>query len=430
MSTPRAVPFYCPFCGEQDLRPDDAAAGAVGLRPAIRADRHAIGVGDGRHEPNASRSTSRPCPYVDEEVEAVHAAADRFEHATAEELLEWALDRFHPRMAISAAGGVDGMALIDMAWRIDPDDPRVHAGHRPPAARDVHAVRGGPRAVRHRGRVRVPGPRRRDAAGVDGGSEPDVPQRRPPRRVLQDPQGRAAEAQARHARRVGGGPAARTVEDAEEHREGGGRPRPRRHREAEPDGRLEARRRCGTTSARTRSPTTSCSTTVTRRSAARRARGRCCRANPSAPAAGGGRRRPTRSAVSTAPSGCSVTKSDLERGRSDCGTGDRGGVRAMPFGYPVFLELEGRRAVVIGETAVREGKVEGLLAAGADDVRSSPRTRPARDESWRRSTMRGDRTPRVAARRTWTARSCAWRPRTIRPSVPRSRAKRAIAASW
>jgi ribosomal protein L37AE/L43A len=23
MSTPRAVPFYCPFCGEQDLRPAD-----------------------------------------------------------------------------------------------------------------------------------------------------------------------------------------------------------------------------------------------------------------------------------------------------------------------------------------------------------------------------------------------------------------------
>ena len=22
--TPRAVPFYCPFCGEQDLRPADA----------------------------------------------------------------------------------------------------------------------------------------------------------------------------------------------------------------------------------------------------------------------------------------------------------------------------------------------------------------------------------------------------------------------
>ena len=40
----------------------------------------------------------------------------------------------------------------------------------------------------------------------------------------------------------------------------------------------------------------------------------------------------------------------------------------MPFGYPVFLELAGRRVVVIGQTAVREGKVEGLLAAGADGV--------------------------------------------------------------
>ena len=40
----------------------------------------------------------------------------------------------------------------------------------------------------------------------------------------------------------------------------------------------------------------------------------------------------------------------------------------MSFGYPVMLELEGRRCVAIGEQAVREGKVEGLLAAGADDV--------------------------------------------------------------
>jgi precorrin-2 dehydrogenase/sirohydrochlorin ferrochelatase len=40
----------------------------------------------------------------------------------------------------------------------------------------------------------------------------------------------------------------------------------------------------------------------------------------------------------------------------------------MPFGYPVMLELRGRRCVVIGEMAVRERKVEGLLAAGADDV--------------------------------------------------------------
>lgn len=40
----------------------------------------------------------------------------------------------------------------------------------------------------------------------------------------------------------------------------------------------------------------------------------------------------------------------------------------MPFGYPVFLELHGRRALVVGRGAVAEGKVEGLLAAGSDVV--------------------------------------------------------------
>ena len=60
-------------------------------------------------------------PILDEEWGAIHAAAERFEDASAQELLAWALERFHPRMAISAAGGVDGMALIDMAWRINPE---------------------------------------------------------------------------------------------------------------------------------------------------------------------------------------------------------------------------------------------------------------------------------------------------------------------
>jgi ferredoxin-nitrite reductase len=60
-------------------------------------------------------------PYVDEEAGWVADAAVRFEDATAEELLAWALDTFHPRMAISAAGGVDGLAIVDMAWRINPD---------------------------------------------------------------------------------------------------------------------------------------------------------------------------------------------------------------------------------------------------------------------------------------------------------------------
>src|SRR5688500_6784278 len=55
------------------------------------------------------------------------------------------------------------------------------------------------------------------------------------------------------------------------------------------------------------------------------------------------------------------------------GSGGRAGSRAgrssrMSFGYPVMLELAGRRCVVIGAQAIHEGKVEGLLAAGADDV--------------------------------------------------------------
>ncbi len=40
----------------------------------------------------------------------------------------------------------------------------------------------------------------------------------------------------------------------------------------------------------------------------------------------------------------------------------------MPFGYPVLLELAGRRCAVIGELPIREVKVEGLLAGGATDV--------------------------------------------------------------
>jgi thioredoxin-dependent adenylylsulfate APS reductase len=60
-------------------------------------------------------------PIFEEETAWVHHAAERFEHSNAEEILTWALERFHPKMAISAAGGVDGMAIIDMAWRINPE---------------------------------------------------------------------------------------------------------------------------------------------------------------------------------------------------------------------------------------------------------------------------------------------------------------------
>jgi ribosomal protein L37AE/L43A len=36
MSEQRAVPFYCPFCGEEDLRPNEAAHGAWHCRSCTR----------------------------------------------------------------------------------------------------------------------------------------------------------------------------------------------------------------------------------------------------------------------------------------------------------------------------------------------------------------------------------------------------------
>ena len=71
-----------------------------------------------RHKTQAMRGHT--LPVLDEAGAWVLEAADRFERASAQELLAWAIETFHPRLAISAAGGVDGMALIDMAWRIDP----------------------------------------------------------------------------------------------------------------------------------------------------------------------------------------------------------------------------------------------------------------------------------------------------------------------
>lgn len=44
----------------------------------------------------------------------------------------------------------------------------------------------------------------------------------------------------------------------------------------------------------------------------------------------------------------------------------------MAFSYPVALELQGRRCVVVGPAAAVEGKVGGLLAAGAEVVVVAP----------------------------------------------------------
>ena len=105
----------------------------------------------------------------------------------------------------------------------------------------------------------------------------------------------------------------------------------------------------------------------------------------------------------------------------------------MPFGYPVFLELAGRHAVVIGETAVREGKVEGLLAADVGSVTVVARTsgraaglargaRPSRDG--RASRVAARRSRRGVRLRRLVGRPCrarCGRARSARPRGPGER---------
>ena len=54
-----------------------------------------------------------------DELEAGELSVE-FEGQEPGTLLEWALERFAPRIALSTAFQIDGVALIDMAYEIDP----------------------------------------------------------------------------------------------------------------------------------------------------------------------------------------------------------------------------------------------------------------------------------------------------------------------
>ena len=91
-------------------------------------------------------------------------------------------------------------------------------------------------------------------------------------------------------------------------------------------------------------------------------------ASPSAPAAGGGRTTPPRSAASTAASSSPGTRRTARRREE--------GVRLMPFGYPVMLELAGRRVVVIGTTPCARARSKGCSRRAPTTCSWSP-TGPA-----------------------------------------------------
>src|SRR5581483_9712862 len=53
----------------------------------------------------------------------VATLASDFENKNAEEVLRWALTRFHPRIALSNSLQTEDMVVLDIAWRIE---PRLH----------------------------------------------------------------------------------------------------------------------------------------------------------------------------------------------------------------------------------------------------------------------------------------------------------------
>src|SRR5688572_27887914 len=242
-------------------------------------------------------------PVFDEEEVWVQQAAERFEDAAAEELLGWALERFHPRLAISAAGGVDGMVLVDMAWRLNPDVRvfTLDTGRLPAETYELFEK------VRERYGIAVefeyPDTDTVSAMVTEHGPNLmynsvdlrlrccEVRKVEPLKRKLATLDAWIAGLRREQWR------SRRNIAKVELDRDHGGIVK----LNPVADWTLE---RIWAYVREHDVPYHPCSTRATRRSAARRAHGRSCPASPSEPAAGGGSRRPTRSAGSTARSAC------------------------------------------------------------------------------------------------------------------------------
>ena len=50
----------------------------------------------------------------------VESWAEKFEAQSAEAVLAWALERFHPRIALSNSLQTEDMVVLDIGWRIEP----------------------------------------------------------------------------------------------------------------------------------------------------------------------------------------------------------------------------------------------------------------------------------------------------------------------
>ena len=218
-------------------------------------------------------------------------------------MLEWAIERFSPRISISTAFQTDGAVLLHMAYEIDPSIRvfSVDTGRLPQETFElIEQMR--ERYPSLQLDLLSPDAPAGERDGRQARAEPLLPQRREPPALLPGAQGAAAAAAPGRPRRLDHRACAATS----------GRPAATsaRSRSTTTTARSSSsihspsgpRTRSGTTSASTSFRTTRCTTRASPRSAARRARVRRRRARTCAPAAGGGRRTRPRSAASTARS--------------------------------------------------------------------------------------------------------------------------------
>ena len=171
----------------------------------------------------------------------------QFEGEEPQALLEWAIEEFSPRLAISAAFQADDVALIDMAYGIDPNVRIFTVDTGRLAAGDA-------RADRRRCAAKYPGstctcssPSRHRSRGWSSRKGLDLMKESVENRLLCC-NVRKVQPLTKHldgARCLGDGPAPRPVGDAHEHPQGRDRPRPRRDREAEPARRVDEARGVG-----------------------------------------------------------------------------------------------------------------------------------------------------------------------------------------
>src|SRR6476469_8302085 len=58
--------------------------------------------------------------YLMDEYEAGELAVE-YDDQTPQAVIEWALERLHPNIALCTSFQAEGMAILDMAWRINPE---------------------------------------------------------------------------------------------------------------------------------------------------------------------------------------------------------------------------------------------------------------------------------------------------------------------